>query len=60
MQRELFSKDYWASAKEKTLRLAVRDVEALDRRVIADPGLAGQLEKIAAKYSFEVAKLAHV
>jgi predicted TIM-barrel fold metal-dependent hydrolase len=39
------------------IRRAVDEVRHLDRRVIANPALAGVLEEIVAKYSFDVAVL---
>lgn len=47
----------WHNVSQGTLRKAHEEVMALDRRVITAPNLAGQLDKIAAKYSFEVATL---
>lgn len=44
-------------AFRRTVRRAVEEVEALDRRVFADAALAGLLQKIIDKYHLDVARL---
>jgi hypothetical protein len=57
MHDRLFAKGHWHAVSQNVLRKAQEDVMALDRCVITAPSLAGHLDKIAAKYSFEVAAL---
>jgi hypothetical protein len=47
----------WHSVWTHTIRTAVDDVGKLDRKVFSDPALAGHLQRIAEKYSFDVARI---
>jgi hypothetical protein len=42
---------------EERIQQAIEEVDRLDRRTFSDPALAGHLQKIAAKYSFEIAQI---
>lgn len=42
---------------QNVLRAAANDVNGLDRKVFSDPALGGQLQKIAEKYSLDVARI---
>ena len=42
---------------QNVLRAAANDVNNLDRKVFSDPALGGQLQKIAEKYSLDVARI---
>ena len=52
----LFEKS-WHTVWTVMIRQAAADVDKLDRRAFSDPGLAGKLEKIAAKYSADIARI---
>jgi hypothetical protein len=47
----------WYATWQNVLHAAARDVEQLDRKIFSDPALAGHLQRIAEKYSFDVARL---
>jgi hypothetical protein len=47
----------WYHGWNNIIRLAVVDVETLDRRLFSDPALGGTLQKIVEKYSIEIARL---
>ena len=51
----LFEKPFH-HAWQHALKLAVADVEKLDRKLISDPSLVGELEKIAGIYEVDVAR----
>lgn len=42
---------------QNVLRAATNDVNGLDRKVFSDPALGGELQKIAEKYSLNVARI---
>lgn len=42
---------------QNVLRSAANDVKNLGREILSDPSLGGQLQKIAEKYSFDVARI---
>jgi hypothetical protein len=52
----LFAKS-WQAAWQNLIQVAISDVDRLDRRLFSDPGLAGGLQKIVAKYFVEIARL---
>ena len=56
LRSPLFSKS-WHDVYTGFERQAAVDVEKLDEKIFSDPQLAASLEKIVAKYRFEVAKL---
>ncbi|MHB8270243.1 hypothetical protein [Bradyrhizobium sp.] len=47
----------WSMLWQHMLKQAVDDVGKLDRRIFSDPALGGTLQKIADKYSVEVATI---
>jgi hypothetical protein len=47
----------WVSQQLAAMQAAVNEVETLDRGAFSNPDIAGVLERIASKYSLEVATL---
>lgn len=47
----------WVSQQLATIQAAVKEAEALDRGAFSNPAIAGELDRIASKYSLEVATL---
>jgi hypothetical protein len=56
MTERLFQ-GFWHSAWTHAIQKAVEDVDGLDRKIFSDPALAGHLQRIAEKYSFDVARI---
>jgi hypothetical protein len=56
MSRELFFAS-WHGTWTSVLQKAAADVEKLDRKAFSDPSLGGLLNKIAQKYSFDIAAI---
>lgn len=55
MQERLFQKS-WHQVWTLMIREAVAEVDKLDRRAFSDPGLAGVIQKIEAKYTADIAR----